>query len=182
MKIIERFREYIASRQLARELQDIRRSKINVPLDQARNIGILYSINDEDTYNRILNFIKTIKTDQRSVICIGLLNDKNIPTYINQSVYNSIISLKDLNWYLKPVNQYVNNFYKEDFDLCVNLSLEDHYPLHYIMAHCQSKFKAGKFSERYKDCYDLMIKPEDSMNQQDFISNMMHYLDIINRS
>lgn len=182
MQIIEKFREYIASRQLAREQQDIRREKCNIPLEQAKNIGLLYNITDEDTFKRILNFIKSIKTDQRTIIGLGLINEKIIPSYAHQSVYNSIICLKDLNWYLKPVNQYVNNFYKEEFDICINLSLEDHYPLHYIMAHCKSKFKAGKFSERYQDCYDLMIKPEESMNHQDFIENMMHYIDMINRS
>lgn len=182
MKIVERFREYVAARQLARELREIRREKANIPLDQVKNIGVLYSIDNEETYNRILNFIKSIKTDQRSIIGMGLLNEKTVPTYINQTVYNSIINIKDLNWYLKPVNQYVNNFYNENFDLCINLSLEEHYPLHYIMAHCNARFKAGKYSERYKDCYDLLIKADDSMNQQDFISNMMHYLEMINKS
>ncbi len=181
MSILDRLRKYIANQQLKKELTNISRVKGIVNLDEARNIGVLYNISSEESYNQILSFLKSLKADQRTVIAMGFLNDKKLPTFLNQSVYNSIIYQKDLNWYLKPVNQYVSNFYKEKFDIVLNISLEDHYPLHYMLAHSNAKLRVGKFSDIYKDYYDLMIKPEDGTNQQDFIENMMHYLKLINQ-
>ena len=181
MNIFDRLRKYIADKQLRKELSNISREKGVVNLVDARSIGVLYNIHNEESYNQILSFLKTLKADQRTVIAMGFYNDKKLPTYLNQSVYNSIIYLKDLNWYLKPVNQYVTNFYKEKFDICLNISLEDHYPLHYMMAHSDSKLRVGKYSVTYQDYYDLMIKPDEGTSQQDFIENMMHYLKLINQ-
>ncbi|MCX6273431.1 MAG: hypothetical protein NTU44_19860 [Bacteroidetes bacterium] len=181
MELFEKIKTYVANRELKKELGEVQRGKRNISIDNAKNIGILYSIPDEETYNVIFNFMKSLKTESRSVIALGFINEKMTPTYLNQGVYNSIINQKDLNWYGRPVNQYVKNFFHEKFDIFLNISLEEYFPLIYISALSNASFKVGKFSEKCTKYYDLMIKPEENTSQQEFIDEIIHYIREINQ-
>lgn len=182
MELIEKIKQFIAKRDLKKEIGQLTRAKKNISIDKAKNIGVLYSITDEATYKVIFAFLKSLKTEQRSVIAMGYLNDKKIPTFLTQGVYNSIITQKDLNWYGKPVNQYVKNFFHEKFDIFLNISLDDYFPLHYIAALSTATFKVGKLNEDATAYYDLMIKTEENSTQQEFINNMLQYINMINQN
>ena len=181
MELLEKVKSFLAYRDLKKESADAKRAKKNISIEKAKNIGVLYSITDEQTYRSIFSFLKSLKTEQRSVIALGYLNDKKIPTFLTQGVYNSIITQKDLNWYGKPVNQYVKNFFRENFDIFLNISMEDYYPLIYISALSNATFKVGKFNEKYTNYYDLMIKAEPGISQQEYIETMIHYINVINQ-
>jgi hypothetical protein len=181
VELFDKIKTFIADRNLKRESNDVKRGKKNISIEKAKNIGVLYSIADEENYKVIFAFLKSLKTEQRSVIALGYLNDKKIPTFLTQGVYNSIITMKDLNWYGKPVNQYVKNFFHENFDIFLNISLEDYYPLTYISALSDAMFKVGRYNEKYTNYYDLMIKAEPGITQQEFIDTMLHYINMINQ-
>ena len=181
MELFEKLKTFLAYRDLKKEAGDMKRAKKNISIEKAKNIGVLYSITDEATYKKIFLFLKSLKTEQRSVIALGYLNDKKIPTFLNQGVYNSIIYQKDLNWYGKPVSQYVKNFFHEDFDIFLNISLEDYYPLTYISALSTATFKVGKLNEKFTNYYDLMIKADVGITQEEFIETMVHYIKMINQ-
>ncbi|MHC1707574.1 MAG: hypothetical protein AB9842_08640 [Bacteroidales bacterium] len=181
MELIEKVKSFLAYRDLRKEAGGMKRMKKNISIDKAKNIGVLYSITDEETYKTIFTFLKSLKSEQRSVIALGYLNDKKIPTFLTQGVYNSIITQKDLNWYGKPVNQYVKNFFHENFDIFLNISQDDHYPLIYISALSNATFKVGKYNEKFTNYYDLMIKSEPGTSQQDFIDSIVHYVKVINQ-
>ncbi len=182
MEVIDNIKTFIAKRNLRKEMSEMRRVQQNISIEKAKNIGVLYSISDEETYKLIFRFLKSLKTEQRSVIALGFLNDKKFPTYLTQGVYNSIISLKDLNWFGKPVNQYVKNFFNENFDIFLNISLEDYFPLYYISALSNATFKVGKYHQQYADCFDMMIKTDENTTQQELIDNMLQYIRMINQN
>jgi len=181
VNLIENAKNYIARRSLQKEYQAIRRQKANVSLEQARNIGVLYAISDEETYKTIHTFLKSLKTESRSVIALGFLNDKKVPTFLHQGVYNSIITLNDVNWFGKPVNQYVRNFFREKFDIFLNISTSDHFPLLYISACVNASMKVGKYQEAHTEYYDLMIKTADDTSQKELIDTMLYYIEMINQ-
>jgi hypothetical protein len=180
VNLLDKFKDLVASHQLKKELVNQLRVRKTVSLDEAKTIGVLYSIPDEETYKVIFNFLKSIKTEQKTVIALGYYDDTKLPTYLNQSIYNSIFCQKDLNWYKKPVNQYVNNFFKENFDLFLNISVKEYYPLFYITAMTKAYMKVGRFNEKRTDFYDVMIKVEDKTSQAEFLQNLTHYLNMFN--
>ena len=94
MSILDRLRKYIANQQLKKELTNISRVKGIVNLDEARNIGVLYNISSEESYNQILSFLKSLKADQRTVIAMGFLNDKKLPTFLSTRVYTTVSFIK----------------------------------------------------------------------------------------
>lgn len=182
MNLLDTFKDLIANRQLKKELVNQLRIRKTVSLNDAKTIGVLYSIPDEETYKVIFNFLKSIKTEQKTVIALGYYDDNKLPSYLNQSIYNSIFTQKDLNWYKKPVNQYVNNFFKEDFDLFLNISVKEYYPLFYITAMTKAYMKVGRFNEKHTSFYDVMIKVEDNTSQAEFLENMTRYLNMLKNS
>ncbi|MEI6577377.1 MAG: hypothetical protein WCO63_14465 [Bacteroidota bacterium] len=182
MNLLDTIKSFIANRQLKKELINQLRVRKTVSLNDAKTIGVLYSIPDEETYKVIFNFLKSIKTEQKTVIALGYYDDNKLPSYLNQSIYNSIIMQKDLNWYKKPVNQYVNNFFKENFDLFLNISVKEYYPLLYISAMAKAYMKVGRFNEKHTAFYDVMIKVEDNTSQAEFLENTARYLNMLKNS
>jgi hypothetical protein len=180
VSFFDNIKEYFARQQLKKEIAQKPRVKNIISLDEAKIIGVLYTITDEETYNEIFNFMRSLKSEQRTVISLGFIHDKKVPTFLTQGVYNSIFTLKDLNWYNKPVNQYVSNFFKEDFDVFLNISMEDYYPLLYICAMTNAGLKVGRYADKYKDFLDIMIKSDGRINQAEFIQHIVHYLKILN--
>ena len=58
-----------------------------------------------------------------------------------------------------PVSEVTDKFIKEPFDILIDLSLENYYPIQYNTALSPAKFKAGRYTQ--DDPYlDLMIDIE----------------------
>ncbi|NJK86580.1 MAG: hypothetical protein HC906_12035 [Bacteroidales bacterium] len=64
-----------------------------------------------------------------------------------------------MNWYQKPFGDTIDQFIKTPFDILINLSLDESYPIKYILALSASKFKVGKFFKE-PNYMDLMIDVE----------------------
>ena len=88
--------------------------------------------------------------------------------------------LKDLNWYYKPQNYIIDNFITKEYDILINLCDSSCIPIKYLVASSIAKFKIGQHEKDY-EIYDLMI----SLNEYDTIDKLMteikHYLHIINK-
>jgi hypothetical protein len=63
---------------------------------------------------------------------------------------------KQLNWFFKPQSENVDAFIKKPFDLLIDLSLDNPFPLKYIITFSEAKFKAGRYSDNC-NYLDLMI-------------------------
>jgi hypothetical protein len=68
-----------------------------------------------------------------------------------------------LNWYFKPEEYSVKEFVKKQFDILIDLNLEEHLAVRFVLAESASKFKTGRYCFIEPNYYDLMISlPEDT--------------------
>ena len=179
MKLFNKFRLFFGNYDYRRRASRLNRIKKTVNLDDAQRIGLLYLVHDERSYEKIINFIKDLQNKGKAVVALGFVMSKDVPAYFSSSNSYSFFTLKDLNWYYKPGNTFINNFLKEKFDVVINLSLEDTFPLQYIAGLSNAKLKVGKFGKDNSRYYDLMIETETVKELGDFIEQITHYLSII---
>jgi hypothetical protein len=93
------------------------------------------------------------------VSVLGYVDSKKlIDHYLYRKGFD-FFSKNDLNWYYRPVSPLAMQFMDEPFDLLLNLSLEDHFPIHYITTLSQATFKAGRFFPT-DESLDFMIDIE----------------------
>lgn len=181
MNLINNIRLRAGKHALARELTRRHRTKKNCSLKSARSIGLLYYLEDEATYHTIEAFIQTLNDSKKKVRLICYTEAKIIPHYFIPKLAQDVITIKDLNWFRKPARGFVQEFISEEFDLLLDLTLKDYFPLHYIAAMSAASLKVGRFDEANTDHYDLMIHASPETTLDEFISQIDHYLNMLNQ-
>ncbi len=159
MKWMDNFKAYMGRRELRTHLKDRNRTPVVCNIEHAKHIGIIYNATEGVSFEIIRNLVKDLSGSSRKITVLGYVDSKKlIDNYLYRKGFD-FFSKNDLNWYWRPVSPLVDQFIKEPFDLLINLSLENHYPIQYITAISPATFKAGKFSP--DDIYlDLMIDIE----------------------
>ena len=144
---------------LNQKFKSIRRSPLVCNIADAKRIGILYNATELTSFEIIRDFVKKISSYNASVTTLGYVHSKNlIDHYLYRKGFDFFYK-GNLNWYSMPKSEITDKFLHEPFDILINLSLEDYYPIQYITALSPATFKAGRFTS--EDQYlDLMIDIE----------------------
>ena len=88
---------------------------------------------------------------------------------------------KQLNWYMKPSDPFINNFIEEEHDILIDFNINDHFPLRYIASISKAKFKVGRLSSKTGYIYDLTIDTGTSADLKNFMREVDTYLLMINK-
>ncbi|MBN1143846.1 MAG: hypothetical protein JXA72_05460 [Bacteroidales bacterium] len=163
MKLMNNIKAYVGRRVLSKHLSSHTRKPVVCNINNAGHIGIIYNATESVSFEIIRDLVKDLSHDKRKVTVLGYVDSKKlIDNYLYRKGFD-FFSKNELNWYSKPVSSTTDEFIKEPFDLLINLSLEDHYPIQYITALSPAAFKAGKFSPD-DQILDFMIDIEKEKN------------------
>ncbi|MBE9467679.1 MAG: hypothetical protein IMY72_05065 [Bacteroidetes bacterium] len=170
----------IASFGLKRKLKKSFRTRQPINLKNAKTIGIVYNDNEQKSNVIIKSFVEFLSKKNIQVYVVEFINKKiKTENYIRKNGFN-YFALNDLNCFYKPKSVIVDEFIKNEFDILIDLSLNNNYfPVKFINALSKAKFKVGKF---YKtpNYYDFMINIDENNNLEFFIEQIKHYLSMIN--
>lgn len=180
MGIIQNIREKFAKSFLFKHQSEIKRSQKQINLNSARTLVLLYFLRDELTYKKAELIINTLISRNIKVRVICYTDQKIIPHYFVPKITQDIITAKDVNWRYQPVKPFVKEFICTEYDLLIDLSLEEYLPLFYCSALSKATLKVGRYQEDHHIFYDLMIHatPEETIDS--FSEQVIHYLSRIN--
>jgi hypothetical protein len=178
--MIAAIRTKIGRYYLRRELLKHERKSVMTNLPNARRIGILYTVEDVPDYERISQLVAELQGEQKEVKALGFVRNKNLLQRFLPKLSFDFFTRHDLNWFFIPVPAQVKDFIEKEFDLLLDLSMQDTFPLKYIAGLSNALCRVGRYSESDLNCYDLMfdIKPDATLD--DYMLNIRHYLTIIN--
>jgi hypothetical protein len=181
MKWLDRIKEWMGRRRLLRELPR-ERKPIAKNLALARKVAIVYVANDETAYTHVKNYVKRVKEELgiSHIMALGLTDEKTLPHYLHPRLNFEAITLKDLNWYRIPQGNTVENFMAEEYEVIIDLSLEDRLPVQYIVAKSRARFKVGRYSESNKRILDMMIDMAGAQSLSQLIQQVHHYMLMVN--
>ena len=181
MRLFDRLKEWMGIRRLLRDLpQD--RKPIARNLGFARKVAIVYVVEDEAAHNHVKNYVKRVKEELgiSNIMALGYSDQKVMPHFLHARLNFDAICQKDLNWYRIPQGNAVQNFMAEEFEVLIDLSLEDRLPVQYILAKSRARFKVGRWSESNKKILDMMIDMAGSRSLPQLIQQVHHYLLMVN--
>ena len=181
MFFLSKIKEFTGNYFLDQELKRFLRNKKLINYRDIKNIGILYIVDNESTYNKISGFVKKMKNDNKKLKALGFIKDKKTSDKFLPKLSYDFFSENDLNWYKKPDNKYVKDFINSDFDLLINTDFENIFPLKYITAKSKASLKTGLYNEQNSKYFDLMIKMDKRENLDELFNQVIHYLSIINK-
>lgn len=181
MKLLDRIKEWLGIRKLLRELP-MERKPVAINLALARKVAIVYVVEDEAAHNHVRNYVKRLKEELglSGIMALGYSDQKVMPHYLHAKLNFDAICQKDLNWYRIPQGNTVQNFMAEEFEIIIDLTLEDRLPIQYIIAKSRARFKVGRWSESNKRILDMMIDMAGSRSLPQLIQQVHHYLLMVN--
>jgi hypothetical protein len=173
MNILDKARAYWGKKAIDSHLNFVRRNVVSCNIKDAESIGILFNATDQVSFEIVKEFVKNLTTKKNSIDVLGYVDSKQlIDHYLYRKGFD-FFTRKQLNWYYKPETDNVKAFINKPFDILINLSLDEPYPILYILASSMAKFKAGLYVAG-QDYLDFMI---DITKEKEAMENLRHEID-----
>ena len=148
----------------------------------AKNIGVIFNASQQETYETAKKYIQILSNKEGiKVNALGFVNSKEVLDFYKKTNNFDYFSRKNLNWYGKPNNPNTQTFLQTKFDMLIDLSLVEDYPIQYIVALSKASFKVGCVKTN-QDFYDFMIDLGDKSNLKFFIEQLERYLGMIKKA
>ena len=179
MKIIENIKRNTGLKALSKSLRTVKRNKVVHNLVTARTIGIVGIVNSNNDFEEINSLHTYLLEKKMQVDFLLYCPGKEIPQQLIMRKGINIFGRKEVNWYGKPLIPFVEQFCKVEYDILIDLSLIELYPLRWISSLSCSKFKVGSL-DYAGNPYDLTINV-DSRREISYLSEqIIHYLNLLN--
>ena len=147
-------------------------------LEGANRITILFDGTKPKDVQRVKTFVNVLSKGKELVSALGYVNEKDKSFEHMSTLHFDFFSNNELNWYGKPQGMVVENFLQEEYDILIDLSLKEFYPLTYMAVASPSKFKVGRYREDV-NVFDLTIDNKKDRSLDALIKEITHYLNRI---
>lgn len=147
----------------------------------AKTVGVIFNATQQETYELAKNYIQLLsKKENLKVKALGFVDSKEVLDFYQKSVFFDYFSRKNLNWYSRPNNPNTQEFINTKFDILIDLSIIEDFPIQYIVGLSRATFKVGCVKEN-KNFYDFMLQLGDKKDLKFFIEQLEHYLGMIKK-
>lgn len=181
MKVTHQLKHSLANFRFMRTMRTMKRQHRSITFDEARSIGILYNATNERHYETVKQYVKQLRSHHKEVLALGFVDAKQLPAMWYSKLGLDFFTRKDLNWQMIPNNLYIQNFIKGKFDILLMLNIENCFPLKYLAAVTEAKFKIGRYDKKNVDIFDMMISMDEKSTFYQFIQQVNHYLNMMSK-
>ena len=157
MSLFSQYRERLHFKKIIRELPKKRPSQVSWNKKMER-IGVLIPTEHIDK-TEVGKFLKKLKKLAKEVQLLGFADVKEL----KEPLAIDAFSQKEVDWIWRPKGETVAAFRQQSYDVLINLCQHTCYPLEYIAAACEAKYKIGALT-KYPNNYDLMLETENLEN------------------
>ena len=147
---------------LKRNLKHLKRNVKSCNIDDAKSIGILFNATNSASFETVKNLVKELSGKRRKIMVLGFIEGKHLIDHYLYRKGFEFFTRSHLNWYEKPKSEAVSEFIKEEFDILINLNLEESYPINYILSLSKASFKVGRLTQNHQ-YLDFMIDIENEI-------------------
>ena len=143
----------------------------------SNKIGVLFKTETKEDFEIVKSFLHFLMEQNNKIMALGFVDHNKVPDYYLIRIGFNFFSKRDLNFFYLPKEQFILDFIKKPFDILIDLSLINSFPLYYISNLSTARFKIGKLQD-YNDCYDMMIDINQDNRVQSLIEQIKHYVPV----
>ena len=165
----------IANRILNSKLGSVNREKKVFNLDEAKSAGILWQIDQKESFDRMESELISsgIKT---SGLCYFQTRKAIVPNEIN-----GFTRKQTRCWTEIPKTEIVENFIHQKFDILIDLTSQQWFPMVYTTALSEATFKIG-YAGKSVNYFDLNIEYSEQPGIDQLADQILYYLKRINKT
>jgi hypothetical protein len=180
VNFIENIKRKLGNWYLKRKMRSIKRRKTVHNFQTADSVGVLFSSDQLNQFDTINGFLDYLSNNNLKVFALAYVKSKSIPDELSAKRKINFFTHKDLNFYYKPKNTLIDSFIDKDFDILIDLSTKDYFPLTLVNNLSKSHFKVGLDNLSSRE-YDFMFSLGESHDLYYYIEQIKHYLSNINK-
>lgn len=183
MSIFKKIKQLIRNSYIKLELKDNTRERTpnRFNFNAIKTVGILFDATSPEDFELLKRYVVYLREHRKKVKVLGFFSTKQIPEMAFSKLEYDFFSTKELNWFGKPSSVVIQNFIDEEFDLLIDLNVNDLFPLKYISALSKANFKVGKFNENGVEIYDMMIDSDNTKTLKYFLRQIDIYITMLNK-
>ena len=179
MKIIDNIKRNAGLSALSKSIKSVKRNKFVHNLVTARRIAIIGVVNDTRDFDDVTSLQRFLTDKNIQVEVLVYFPGKEIPQQLLLRKGINIFNKNEINWYGKPLLPFVELFCKEEYDILIDLSMIELFPIRWIATLSRARFKVGSLS--YTDNpYELIISIENQKEISYLSEQIIHYLNLLN--
>ncbi len=159
---------------------DSDRKVMITPLKKAKSIGVTFVVANSKELDEIKKVIKQISNLGLEIIALGYIPDKKPSDFFLSEKAFNFFHDKELDWLLRPKSSSSIEFQNTNFDILIDLGTFDYYPMNYLLYKSKAKFKVGWFIDEPNVPFDFMMNMPRNGGHEYYMTQVLHYLDILN--
>jgi len=167
------FKEKYAERKLRKLIKRVKHNPVIPQLDHVKTVGVLWQPSQKEAFLYVKNYFNREQIIFRS-FCV-------FEEITNPQPDTNSITTTDLNWWGLPKPGKTDDFIGINFDLLINISLNQNFILDYITALSQANFKVGS-SPNVSNYFDLNINIAEKDDVMYLVKQQIFYLAQLNKT
>lgn len=164
---------------LGKLISRLKRRRLAISLEQALDIGIVYSLVNEEEYAVLGRFVKSLQDKGKKVQVLGYHKGKKAPVYYAPKLAYDLLLKNDLDLLLRPVSEFSEKFIAFPFDILIDLSSLHDFPLAFVVELSKAGFKVGQGKPGISGPFDLLIESPTPLSVEALIKQVVHYTSTI---
>lgn len=141
----------------------------SIPYQQAKSVGIIFSVEDRAMHDAIKELIRHLEGDGKTVSVLEFLPAKKD----NYEFLFDFFTIKDLSFWGKIDSAHAEKFINSPFDYVFYIDSTPNVLVVNVLARCKAHCRIGKYVENGPACFELMINSNGSAPSM--IENMYKY-------
>jgi hypothetical protein len=179
VKLIDNIKRNTGLKALSKSLRSVKRNKYVHNLVTARKVAIIGVVNNTKDFDDITNLQKFLTEKNMQVEVLVYFPGKEIPQQLLMRRGINIFNRNEVNWYGKPLLPFVEQFCKVEYDILIDLSMNELFPIRWIATLSRSRFKVGSLSYAGNP-YELIITVDNNKEISYLTEQIIHYLNLLN--
>jgi len=181
MELFREIRLKMGNSILSGKLGKVRRKVFYTNISRIKNIGIAWDASKPEDFGSLSGFHQKMNERGINVTILGYYPGKELPNQYTALRYFSCIRNKEISFLYVPVSKEAETFINTMFDILIDINFEKVFPIYYISSLSKANFKVGLYdTESGNSTFDLMIELKKPVRVDDYLSNVVHYLEMIN--
>jgi len=166
--IIQKIILFLFDHRLKKQLRTAERNRRFVNYESARSIILLFESDYLEKNSEIKQLIQSFNNDGKKVMAWGYVQKKEISTAILPDF--RILHQKDADFTGMPSESFMRELSELNFDLLIDLTVNEVKPLQYLALYANAACKAG--THNYPGLYDVVIdiqqlKDENALKEEE---------------
>jgi hypothetical protein len=165
---------------LSKKIGKVRRKVFYSNISRIKNIGIVWDASKSEDFSNLSRFHQQMNERGINVNILGYYPGKELPNQYTALRYFTCFRKQEVNLFYVPVSSETERFINTMFDVLIDINFERSFPLYYISSLSKASFKVGLFDkEADSSTFDLMIELKKPVRIEEYLSNVVHYLEMI---